>query len=81
MKKNSLLLLASIIISLLCLSKNTIAQVIEYDIVLLGGRVIDPETKLDAIKNVDIIQNRIAQISPEPLKGKQTINASGVGKV
>ena len=23
-----------------------------YDIVLSGGRVIDPETKLDAIKNV-----------------------------
>ena len=36
---------------------------IEYDIVLTGGRVIDPETKLDAIKNVGIQNNRIAQIS------------------
>jgi hypothetical protein len=27
---------------------------IEYDIVLSGGRVIDPETKLDTIKNVGI---------------------------
>jgi dihydroorotase-like cyclic amidohydrolase len=50
----------------------------EYDIVLSGGRVIDPETKLDAIKNVGIIQNRIAQISSEPLKGKQMINVSGL---
>tara|TARA_R110002124_G_scaffold286154_1_gene466162 strand:+ start:703 stop:2202 length:1500 start_codon:yes stop_codon:yes gene_type:complete len=50
----------------------------EYDIVITGGRVIDPETKLDAIKNVGIIQNRIAQISSEPLKGKQTINATGL---
>ena len=50
----------------------------EYDIVLIGGRVIDPETKLDAIKNVGIIQNRIAQISSEPLKGKQTINVAGL---
>lgn len=49
---------------------------IEYDIVIIGGRVIDPETNLDAIKNVGIIQNRIAQISSEPLKGKQTINAT-----
>ena len=49
----------------------------EYDIVLIGGRVIDPETKLDAIKNVGIINNRISQISSEALKGKQTINVSG----
>ncbi len=51
---------------------------IEYDIVLIGGRVIDPETKLDTIKNVGIINNRIAQISSEQLKGKQTINVSGL---
>ncbi|HKC36803.1 MAG TPA: amidohydrolase family protein, partial [Chitinophagaceae bacterium] len=43
-----------------------------------GGRVIDPETKLDAIRNVGIINNRIAQISSEPLKGKETINVSGL---
>ena len=51
---------------------------IEYDIVLIGGRVIDPETKLDTIKNVGIINNRIAQISSERLKGKQEINVSGL---
>ena len=51
---------------------------IEYDIILTGGRVIDPETKLDAIRNVGIINNRIAQISVEPLKGKQEINVSGL---
>lgn len=51
---------------------------IVYDIVLSGGRVIDPETKSDAIKNVGILNNRIAQISSEPLKGKETINVSGL---
>lgn len=50
----------------------------EYDIVLAGGRVIDPETKLDTIKNVGIINNRIAQISSGPLKGKEIINVSGL---
>ena len=49
-----------------------------YDVVLSGGRVIDPETKLDAIRNVGILNNRIAQISSEPLNGKETINASGL---
>jgi len=45
-----------------------------YDIVLSGGRVIDPETKLDTIKNVGIINNRIAQISSALLNGKENIN-------
>ena len=57
----------------------TIAQSnIQYDIVLVGGRVINPETKLDAIKNVGILNNRIAQISSEPLQGKEIINVSGL---
>ena len=50
----------------------------EYDIVFTGGRVIDPETKLDAIRNVGIIQNRISEISDKPLKGKEIINVSGL---
>lgn len=49
-----------------------------YDIVLTGGRVIDPETKLDATKNVGIIGNHIAQISSEPLRGKETIDVTGL---
>ena len=62
-----------------CFCHFAIAQSgIEYDIVLIGGRVIDPETKLDTIKNVGITKARIAQISSEQLKGKQTINVSGL---
>jgi len=57
----------------------TIAQSnIQYDIVLVGGRVIDPETRLDDIKNVGILNNRIAQISSEPLRGKEVINVDGL---
>ena len=64
---------------LICFCNTVSAQSnIVYDIVLSGGRVIDPETKLDTIKNVGIINNRIAQISSEPLKGKETINCSGL---
>ncbi len=49
-----------------------------YDIVILGGRVIDPETKRDEIANVGIIGRRIARISREPLKGRRTLNARGL---
>ncbi len=64
---------------LITVSLTTFAQsTIVYDVVLKGGRVIDPETKLDAIKNVGILNNRIAQISSEPLKGKETIDVSGL---
>jgi len=49
-----------------------------YDIVLTGGRVIDPETKLDAIRNVGILGNRIALISKEPLTGKEMVDVTGL---
>jgi hypothetical protein len=49
-----------------------------YDIVLVGGRVIDPETRLDAIRNVGISNNRIAEISAGPLKGKEMVDVSGL---
>ena len=63
----------------MCFCNLTTAQSnIVYDIVLTGGRVIDPETKLDTIKNVGVINNRIAQISSEPLKGKEMINVAGL---
>ena len=51
---------------------------VQYDIVISGGRVIDPETKLDAVRNVGIIGDRIAEISSEALSGKETIDASGL---
>jgi len=51
---------------------------IRYDIVLKNGRVIDPETKLDAIRNIGIINKRIVQISTEALQGKEVIDVSGL---
>jgi dihydroorotase-like cyclic amidohydrolase len=77
---NKFFRIAAVLLPLIiCFCSKTSAQTtIEYDIVLTGGRVIDPETKLDAIKNVGILNNRIAQISSDPLKGKETINVSGL---
>lgn len=66
------------LILFLILSLNAFGQSsIQYDIVLAGGRVIDPETKLDAIRNVGIQNGRIMMISSDPLVGKETLNVSG----
>ncbi len=53
---------------LLLLSTFLSAQ--QYDLVLEGGRVMDPETGLDAVRNVGIRDGKIARISAEPLAGK-----------
>ena len=39
----------------------------QYDLVLEAGRVIDPETSLDAVRNVGIRDGKIARISAAPL--------------
>lgn len=56
---------------------STAQTAVLYDLVLEGGRVIDPETKLDAIRNVGILHGRIAMVSSEALNGKETVNVSG----
>jgi N-acyl-D-aspartate/D-glutamate deacylase len=50
----------------------------QYDLVLSGGRVMDPETGLDAIRNVGILNGKIARISPGPLSGRRVIHAAGL---
>src|SRR6185295_1038351 len=50
----------------------------DYDIVLLNGRVIDPETKLDAVRSVGITGGTIEAVVAGPLRGKQVIDATGL---
>ena len=49
-----------------------------YDIVIRGGRVLDPETGLDAVRDIGISGQKIARISESLLTGKQTIDAHGL---
>lgn len=49
----------------------------EYDLVILNGRVMDPETNRDEVANVGIVDGRIAAITNEPMAGSKTIDASG----
>lgn len=50
----------------------------EYDIVINGGRVMDPETMYDSVANVGIKEGRIAVITKNKIKGKDTIEAKGL---
>lgn len=51
---------------------------VRYDLVIRGGRVIDPETSFDAVRDVGIRGNQIAAISERPLTGARVIDASGL---
>jgi len=49
-----------------------------YELVISGGRVMDPESGLDAVRNVGISGGKIRAISSERLQGRQTIEAKGL---
>lgn len=48
-----------------------------FDVVITGGRVMDPESGLDAVRNVGIDDGRIVAISEAALSGQATIDAAG----
>ena len=54
------------------------AQAAEYDLVIRGGRVIDPASGLDAVRTVGIRGGRVAAISGGALRGRRVIDAAGL---
>ena len=65
-----------ILASFLAISAFAAAQ--QYDLVLEGGRVMDPETGLDALRNVGIREGKIVRISSEALNGLRVVHAGGL---
>ena len=57
---------------------SVLAAAQQYDLVLEGGRVMDPETGLDAVRNVGIRDGKIARIAAEALSGQRVIHAQGL---
>lgn len=49
-----------------------------YDRVILGGRVIDPESHLDAVRNVGIVGKQIGVVTAVAIQGRDTIDARGL---
>jgi len=71
--KNSIRFLIAGLLSIVFSS--SIAQT--YDLVILNGRVIDPETSYDAVSNVGITDGKIVVITKDKIKGKEKIDAKG----
>ncbi len=73
----------AILITLLTLSTVSLPSVAaqgaaDFDIVLANGRVMDPESNMDAVRYVGIRGNKIAAISASPLRGKMVIDVKGL---
>ena len=54
---------------LLCNLVSLSAFAAEYDLVLEGGRVIDPESGLDAVRNIAVKNGKIVRISRGQTQG------------
>jgi N-acyl-D-aspartate/D-glutamate deacylase len=67
--------------SLLLLShgcKRMISASDRYDLVISNGRVMDPESSLDDIRNVGICDGKVCALTRSPLQGHTTIDATGM---
>ncbi len=73
--KKLYLTVGSLILSVLA-APTLFAQ--DYDLVITGGRVIDPETLYDDVANVGIKDGRIAAITKEKISGRETVKAKGM---
>ena len=61
-----------------CAPGPTAAQAARYDLIIRGGRVIDPSVRLDAIRDVAIAGGRIAAVEPGiAADAADTIDARG----
>lgn len=59
-------------------ASQALAQTAEpFDLVIRGGRVMDPETNFDKVANVGVRKGRIVAITTETLNGGRQIDASG----
>ena len=49
-----------------------------YDRAILGGHVVDAGSKLDAVHNIGLLNGRIAVITTQAIRGRDTIDARGL---
>jgi len=66
------------IIGLLILAVSSCSFPEQYELVVKGGRVMNPESGLDAVRNIGISNGRIAAISDDWMRGDREIDASGL---
>ncbi len=64
-------------VAVLAVAIATPAMAADYDVVINNGRVMDPETNFDGVRNVGVKDGRIVVITEDAISGKETIDASG----
>ena len=57
---------------------STLLHAQTYDLVIAHGRLLDPATNLDAVRNVAVQNGKIAAISAGPLAARTTLDATGL---
>jgi predicted amidohydrolase len=60
---------------LLCASQ---IEAHDLDLVLAGGRVMDPESGLDAVRHVGIQGGKVTALSETPLEGLEIVDVTGL---
>jgi N-acyl-D-aspartate/D-glutamate deacylase len=71
------LLAATLMTSLIAMSSAAAADD-AYDVVIVNGRVMDPESGLDVVRNVGLRGGKVAAISTAAMQGRRTIDAKGL---
>ncbi len=49
-----------------------------YDLVIQGGRAVDPESGLDAVRDVGVSDGQVQALSESSLEGRETVDATGM---
>lgn len=74
---SSLRLIAASAAAFVALSILGCSRARSYELVLAGGRVMDPATGLDAVRHIGINGGKIVAISEKPLDGASMVDVSG----
>ena len=59
-------------------ARSASVESVVYDVVIRNGRVMDPESSLDAVGSVGVSDGVIRTIGAEPLTGRTVIDATGL---
>jgi dihydroorotase len=70
--------LAMAFVASLVIASSATAADSTYDVAIVNGHVMDPESDLDAVRNVGLRAGKIETISTEAIQGRQTIDARGL---
>src|SRR4030042_2257323 len=59
-------------------NKGSFSRGKDFNTVILNGRVIDPESSLDAVRNIGIREGKILLVTEKKITGRTTIDAGGL---